>query len=164
MPGGRPLSLDPATANTVVAILERGLPICDACAAAGIGETTFHRWMKKGLAASKKKQRTREEEQFWKFWSGVNSAKGRGKVQLLDVLQKAATRAENPDWKAAAWMLERMYPMQFGRKYIRIEGGGFEGDPVPGGGASHPVVEFRIEGGTIEHPPIVDNVPPRPEP
>lgn len=164
MPGGRPLSLDPHTANAIVAILERGLPICDACEAAGIGETTFHRWMRRGKSADRKKTRTREETEFWQFWRAVNSARAKGKVQLLDVLQRAATRAEDPDWKAAAWMLERMYPKQFGRKYIRIEGGSFEGDPVPGGGSSAPVVEIRIEGGPVEHPPIVDNVPPPPEP
>jgi hypothetical protein len=148
MPGGRPTKLDTTAANDIVAILEKGLPIDDACAAVGIDDSTFQRWMRKGEKALKAREPKPEDQPFREFCAGVKKARSLGKLVHLTTIEKASTgTAGNPgDWKAAAWLLERMHPKQFGRKYIRIEAGGPDGEPMPAADAPAPIVDIVIEG------------------
>lgn len=146
----RPLSLTPAIANLIVAILEQGQSEADAYTAAGVGERTFFVWTAKGKKAEAKSDRgcvlTENEATLMQFYQGVKKARATGKTSLVDIIRKYALDPEKPrNWHAAAWLLERMHPAEFGRKYIRIEGGGIGDDAVPGGGGEI-VVNVTIEG------------------
>ena len=142
MPGGRPTKLDATAANAIVAILQKGLTIDDACEAAGIDDSTFQRWMRRGEKVLKAREPRPGEKEFGEFCAAVKKARALGKVSNVTLIETAAAS----DWKAAAWLLERMYPHQFGRKYIRIEAGGPDG-PEPSREAAAPIIELTIEGG-----------------
>lgn len=153
---GRPTKLDEAAANTIVAVLERGLTIEDACEAAGITSATFRFWVSKGDRFSKRKEPTEEERKYSAFSAAIKRSRSLGKISLVDVLQRAATDPHNPNQvKAAMWLLERMHPAQFGRRYIRLEMSDPEGNPVSS--VPPPEVRIVIEGGQPQHPPIVED-------
>lgn len=157
MPGGRPTKLDAEAANAIVAILQKGLPIDDACAAAGISDTTFQRWMRKGEAALKARNPKPEAAQFREFCTAVKKARSMGKVSNLQIIENAArgTGTTPGSWQAAAWLLERMFPHQFGRKIIRLEATPIEEAAAGNGGA--PVAQCNlIMEGPIEPPgPVI---------
>jgi transposase len=73
-----------------------------ACTAVGIGERTFHRWMAEG--------EKRTSRPFWQFRRQIEMAKAQCQIALVDTLQKSA----KTDWRAAAWILERKFPTQWG--------------------------------------------------
>ena len=77
-------------------LLSDGLPVTLATAAAGIGRTTFYNWMNDA-----------------KFAEQVEAAQARAVAPLLDRIRTAAS---NGQWQAAAWILERRWPGEFGRR------------------------------------------------
>lgn len=162
MPGGRPTKLDAEAANAIVAILQKGLTIDDACEAAGIDDSTFQRWLRRGEKAAKARELKPEEKPFREFCAAVKKARAVGKITLVQRIENASVGDElNPaDWKAAAWLLERMHPHQFGRKYIRIEAAPVAGDgtPLPDTKAPPPTINLVIEGGA-DMPPEGEPVP-----
>ncbi len=149
MAGGRPTKLDREAANAIVGILQLGLTIEDACAAAGISERAFHMWIKRGERCERARQPRPEDEPFMQFMQAVKKARALGKVAHIKTIQAASIGdGKTPgDWKASAWVLERMYPKEFGRRYIKIEGPSVgDGTPGPDTTAPGPIVEITIEG------------------
>ena len=67
-----------------------------ATAAAGIGRTSFYKWVADP-----------------KFAEQVEAAQARAVAPLLDRIR---TAADNGQWQAAAWILERRWPGEFGRR------------------------------------------------
>lgn len=86
----------PKQRQHLIDLLESGLPVTLAAAAAGIGRTTFYNWMNDA-----------------KFAEQVEAAQARAVAPLLDRIRTAAT---NGQWQAAAWILERRWPGEFGRR------------------------------------------------
>jgi len=86
----------PKQRQRLLELLESGLPVSLAAAAAGIGRTTIYNWM-----------------QDSKFADLVESAQARGVAPLLERIR---TAADNGQWQAAAWILERRWPADFGRR------------------------------------------------
>lgn len=84
---------------------------------AGIGESTFHLWMKKGADG---------QEPYVEFVEAVKSAEADAEIRNMALIQQAA---QNGTWQAAAWYLERRYPHRFGRRE-RVEHSGPEGGPI----------------------------------
>lgn len=85
-----------------VSLKEAGLSNKDVCKALGISEETFYAWQRieraTPLQAEFSERLTRAETQF--------------KQSLLqEVLRQGMER----DWRACAWLLERLYPQEFGR-------------------------------------------------
>lgn len=74
---------------------------------AGISDVTFDNWRKK----------------YPEFAQAVNDAEGRAAVGWL---AKIENEANNGNWTAAAWKLERRYPNEYGRRVHELSG--------PGGG------------------------------
>lgn len=77
-------------------LLADGLPVTLATAAAGIGRTTFYKWMNDPTFADR-----------------VENAQARAVAPLLERIR---TAADNGQWQAAAWILERRWPGEFGRR------------------------------------------------
>lgn len=79
----------------------------DICMAVGIHEATLYRWLNKPSA---RLHRVLSEE--------FKKAEARYKQELLDTIRGAAL-AKRQYWTAAAWLLERKYPDEFGRPETR---------------------------------------------
>lgn len=79
--------------------LELGAPHCHAAAYGGISDDTFKRWLDRDAD----------------FADLVKKAEARAVVGWLAKIEKAANEG---NWTAAAWKLERRYPEQFGRQII----------------------------------------------
>ena len=74
-----------------------------ACNYAGISYETFNEWRKAKV----------------EFSDAVQKAEG---VAVIGWLAKIENAANDGEWTAAAWKLERRYPQQYGRKVQEIQG------------------------------------------
>jgi transposase len=93
---GRPTKRTPETVKKLCDAIRLGASYGDACGYAGIDHDTFTRW----------------RQDFPEFAAEVKEAEGSGRVQLIAKIQKAAN---DGNWQAAAWMLERRDPQNYGR-------------------------------------------------
>lgn len=82
----------------VLNYLRDGMSLRDSCALAGVGKRTFHTWAKEDSALSAQVKKARLES------------------KLLHVRNIRNHASE--DWKASAWMLERMYPKEFAKRTV----------------------------------------------
>lgn len=83
--------------------VSQGMTIKSACSLAGITQTTFYDWV------------TNKPE----FTALIKKAESEMKERALKVINQAA---QNGQWQAAAWLLERREPNEYGRQdRVRIE-------------------------------------------
>lgn len=105
------LDIDPQLYHQeLVKIIQRGLPIADACNLVGIKEATFYYWMRIG---------EREERQpYLKFFEDVTRARKQGRLNAIERVHKAMNDEEDKRTALAAaqWYLERSDPENWGRK------------------------------------------------
>lgn len=99
---GRPTDLTPPVREKILQALSLGNSRKQAAAFAGIGESTFRRWLQRG--------REEPEGVFREFRESVLEAEARAQIAAMACVTKAI---RDGDWKAAAWMLERRVPEQF---------------------------------------------------
>lgn len=111
----------PERRKKIIRALEAGNYRHAACRHAGIGESTFYRWMEVGEADAEADKRTIYRE----FMEGVIRAEAKAETQAVEALRMAMPG----DWRAAAHYLERRYPGLWGRK-DRHEHTGADGGPV----------------------------------
>lgn len=94
-----------AQIKTLMKAIESGMSITDSCILADIGRETFYR-------------RCNRELEFKRL---VDKAQAGWKKGLIEIIEKASTLARN--WTAAAWLLERKFPDEFGiRQKIEHKG------------------------------------------
>lgn len=101
-PGGRIPKLEPATQKIITDCVVAGMPYRFAAAQAGIGESTFYLWMSKG--------RKKKGKPYVEFLASIKKAES-------DFIQRNAKRIEakaDGSWQAAAWLLERRFPDEYG--------------------------------------------------
>jgi transposase len=98
VPGGRPSKLIPEIKTKLLKALAAGNHYEPACAYAGISYQTFRNWMKRGETASR--------GEYLEFFETVQGAIAQGEIASVAKIKKA----EDSDWRAAAWMLERRHP------------------------------------------------------
>jgi len=96
--GGRKTILTPPLQRKICALLERGHTVSAVCAATSIGERTFYEW----------------REKHPQFSQATTCAIGKSKIALVNKLR------HSDDWRAAAFLLERRWPNEFGRCDIRM--------------------------------------------
>lgn len=89
--------------------LERGLPLKFALKLAGISDVQFRSWMKK----ADKDLEEGKETVYTKIKKRIERAQAE---KVLSYINKIELQAEEGEWKAAAWLLERLYPEEFGKK------------------------------------------------
>ncbi len=111
-PPGRPSKLTADIQSRIVSAVRCGASFKNACVAAGISERTFQRWRQKGEHQGAKTE-------YRRFWRDLTQAEQEGQTARLAIIQKAARN----DWRAAAWLLERMNPERFSLRY-KIEHSG----------------------------------------
>ena len=146
--------LTPDLEAGIAGSVRKGLPNKVACRVAGIGETTFYNWLKRGATAKSGK--------FYRFWQLLKEAEVDFMASNLAVIQRAAndprvtTRErvrQNPDgsvvrettrvtkpptWQPAAWLLERKFPGEFGRRVVE------PGGEMEGSAAAPTIVEINF--------------------
>lgn len=114
--------IDPTLLPRILAVLGVGAGRKAACEQVGIAVETLRDYERIGKAACEKREAAvlAEEEVtldaremlFARFYDDLRSAESNTKVYLLGLLQRAA----KADWKSGAWLLERLYPSEFGKR------------------------------------------------
>lgn len=79
----------------------KGTSNADICRALGIREQTLYNWLKDGGNTPNQKE----------LFECLKKAEAEYKVSLREKIEKAGKK----DWKALAWLLERLYPQEYGR-------------------------------------------------
>ena len=103
-PPGRPSKLDDATQQKFLEAVREGLPYSTACALAGIGETTFAVWRQRADAEP--------ESPYAGFMRALKEAEAEAEAANVKRIRSAA---DNGQWQAAAWILERRHPDKWAR-------------------------------------------------
>lgn len=145
--GGKTL-LNAELEERILGHLRKGAAVTHVAAAVGIHPATFGDWMRRADNAVLAHQETGEpipetEELFVSFAEKVTQARGEGAVGATELVRKAANggaiirettrryRNEDgemveeveivrapPDWRAAAWWLERAHRAEFGKSAV----------------------------------------------
>jgi transposase len=93
----------------LVGMLRAGNVIHVACAAVGIDQRSYQRWMQRGRTGRRVDSRHRA------FREKVEQALAEAEARAVTQVAKAA----GEDWRAAAWWLERQFPDRWGRQLPR---------------------------------------------
>ena len=99
---GRKSKINDEVVERFIRAIKLGCPIKDACGCAGIGETTYYKWMQ--WADSDR----RDAKKYREFREQVKAAEGEATAAWLAIIEKAAREGS---WQAAAWKLERRRDM-----------------------------------------------------
>ena len=132
-----PYKLTEAKIKTIVQGVRKGLPWSVIAAAVGVNRKTLWNWL-----------RDQEDPHplVWKLQQEVWEAAAAFIQELVDLIKQAARggaeyreirvkeigdsliiiRQVSPDWRAAAWFLERRFPESYSERHIKVE------DDVPG--------------------------------
>ncbi len=113
---GRP-KLTQELVDRAIALKRDGLSNGDIICALGIHESTFYRWI-----GDPKNKLQRELSE------GLKKEEAAFKQTLLTTIRSAAL-ARNQCWTAAAWLLERKYPDEYGKANRRRDEEGAEAAP-----------------------------------
>ena len=96
--------MEDSKVEELVKWLKLGYYIEDACTMAGIGKTTYYRWLEKAEEGL---------EEFRDFRDAVQKARAEAEGAHIINIRKAA---DNGVWQASAWFLERSHPSKWGKK------------------------------------------------
>lgn len=115
--GARPKLLDPDRQKNLIAAIRAGATHEAAAAHAGIGSTTFYRWMDRGRTEDERilngEKPLPEEAPYREIWESVQKAQADAEIRNIAVIQNAASTGT---WQAAAWWLERRMPSKYARR------------------------------------------------
>ena len=115
---GRKLLLTKEITKEIISYIEQGNTNQDAYTMAGISRAAFYSW----LSIGEKDKKNGKETKYSNFFEMVKGAACRFKAANIAIIQKAAISGKQ--WQAAAWLLERKFPEEFGKRdYVNIEGG-----------------------------------------
>lgn len=106
--------------------------------AVGISHATWHDW--KNHAATGR-------EPYADFFKRLEETRGLKTIQLVNGI------GNDPDWRAKAWLLERLDPQTYSLRH-RIEHSGPGGQPLPATPTATPV-QIIIQGGAPEDNPYL---------
>jgi hypothetical protein len=123
---GRPRKLTAAITERLCHALSIGTTHADACRYAGLSYRTYRRHLARGeaeaerLEAHPRSRPKKSERDFLHFCQAIKRAEAVGVLRMLARINEAASH----HWQAAAWLLERLYPQDYGRRvhYIRHSG------------------------------------------
>lgn len=125
---GRPIGTSPdctlKISRAIAKLIREGNYVEVAAQANGISKGTALKWLKLGSRAIRKQDATGQPPApevltYVTFADLVVKALSESQANYLEIVKKAA---ENGQWQAAAWLLERRHPKHWGRKdYLRME-------------------------------------------
>jgi hypothetical protein len=110
--------LNPEVQNRIVQALRAGNYLATAAQYAGVSRAAVYVWLNKGEDAASKLEAgddlTDNERVYYEFADAVARARSEAEVSNVALIKTAA----QTQWQAAAWMLERSNPRQWGRRNI----------------------------------------------
>ncbi len=118
MPGARPTKFTKPTVDRLLGAIRAGLPYRLAAEAAGVSYDTFNEWQQGRFPRGADRVLKAE------FSDALTRAKGESALRLIAIINRAAP----VDWRAAAWILERRFPKDYGKEVLEITGE--DGGPV----------------------------------
>jgi hypothetical protein len=101
---GRPSKLTPETQARILEAVELGATWERAADAAGVGASTLGLWRRRGEAG---------DAPYSSFIAALKAAESAGIERALRSIRSAAAAGA---WQASAWLLERRYPADYGRR------------------------------------------------
>jgi hypothetical protein len=102
---GRQTKLTQQVHDGLIDHITRAVTVERSCEAVGIHKGQFYEWIKKG----EWDEEHGETSAYRTFADAVKKARARAIIKLHNSI------AEDKDWKARAWLLERMAPHEYGR-------------------------------------------------
>jgi len=127
----RPSQLDEDMIKELCRYLREGTTIKTAATLAGVSESGYHRWQKRGreeierVAESPRRSVRKSERIYVDFVKCTTRARRKAIRKRVENVRNAGEE----DWRAAAWMLERMDSESWTKKQ-RHEVSGPDGGPV----------------------------------
>ena len=113
----RPTKLTPKLQAEICGYIENGNTFTRAFCLAGIGEKTFYQWKAQGETDIENGKDTIHSQ----FAQAIKKAEEKFKAWNIQQIMNAGKQSNH--WQACAWLLERKYPDEFGRKE-RVEHSG----------------------------------------
>lgn len=107
--GGPKPKLTPELIEQAAQLKGEGLSNQDICAALGISTAAFYNWLQ---TEDSEGNPIRKKPLELELIDALKNAEAGFKRSLLESIRQAG---RDKDWKAHAWMLERLYPGEFGR-------------------------------------------------
>lgn len=101
---------DPEVRAKLVAAVEDGHYVTDACALAKVSRHTLYKWLVRGEAEP--------GTVYAELADQIQQANAAAKEQLLACVRGAAGKG---NWLAAAWILERRWPKDWGRRAAELD-------------------------------------------
>lgn len=99
----RPAKLSPELTREIMAYIQDGNSPTKSATLVGIAPSTYFNWMSKG---------SNQEPRFMEFSESIKRACAQSIANRLAHISRAA---DSGNWRAAAWLLERMAPESFGK-------------------------------------------------
>jgi hypothetical protein len=124
----RPSKLTPETVTRIDQAIRMGATYELACKFAGISYQTFRNWITRAEAELQRrdnpnvKEGTKQwvdEQPYVELFDALQKAEGDAAVGWLAKIEKAAN---DGNWQAAAWKLERRYPADYNRNRTEVTG------------------------------------------
>lgn len=116
---GRKTKLNEELQELIVQLIRSGNYIETAAAVAGVDKKNLYAWLKRGARSRRGK--------YARFRNAVIKALGEG--EALDVA-RIRLAAEQGDWRAAAWRLERRHTRRWGVRQRLEHSGAKDGPPI----------------------------------
>jgi hypothetical protein len=129
---GRPTKVENEGA-LLLQLLSAMNTITDACAAAGVGQSTYRLWLKMG--------QQNPSSAYGDFCRKLETAKARAKATLVAATFQNAMK----DGNLGLRLLERKFPEDWGKPPEHIELTGKKGSPPVASAASDPAVQKMLE-------------------
>lgn len=143
--------LDPNVHETIVKAIELGVPISIACQGVGIAEQSYRNWLHRGADENEKRavdgyEPHDTEQPYVDFFLAITEARSKAATRNIGLIQKVAAggivtekttrkyrdaegnlveeetiKRTAPDWRAAAWYLERSHRSEYGKDATVVE-------------------------------------------
>ena len=101
------LKLNKQLIEDAVKLIEAGNYQKHVAQALGIDESTWYRWLQKG------ESETNENSIYREFYKSIKKAEAKAVARNVALIQRAA---QEGNWQAAAWWLERKFPAEWGKR------------------------------------------------
>jgi len=99
----RPVKLTPELTQEITTYIRDGNSPTISATLVGISPSTYFNWMSKG---------SNQEPRFMEFLESIKRANAQSIVNRVALIARAA---DSGNWRAAAWLLERISPESFGK-------------------------------------------------